>query len=694
MKATSANLLNLIRGPKQFIVPIYQRTYSWHLQQCKQLWDDILEISKKTTNIGHFVGSIVYFQENIHTQTDLPKLLVIDGQQRLTTIMLLITALAEFIEGKEDQELIDTDYTRLRNYYLLNSDERNERRYKLILTKRDKETFIEVIKGINSTNNHSQSILENYNFFKNRISKENVKSVYNGILRLFIVDVALERGIDNPQLIFESLNSTGLALSKSDLIRNYVLMGQDIKTQTELYEHYWNPMEQSYGNSYNSTFDAFMRDYLSVKTGQIPKIEKVYEHFKNFVHNNTEPKVITEVVKDISKFSDYYIKMALAKEPEGDLLKIFQNILDLKINVSYPFLMSIYDDYSCGIISKEVFCEIAALVENYVFRRVLCGIPTNSLNNTFVALYKSIKKENYLESIKATFQLMEGYKRFPDNIEFEIALKTKDVYNFRSKNYLLEKLENYNRRERINLSDYSIEHIMPQNSELSEEWQKMLGEDWEKIQRTYLHTLGNITLTRYNSELSDRPFHMKRIIKGGFDHSPLHLNDSVRNVTTWNKEQIEKRAEQLAILAQQVWKAPNLTPEILAKYKMNTVESIPIQQIDDYHFLQGEVLEMYTALSKRILNLDTGIRIENRKRYIAFKLSTNFVDIVPQSKGLKLLLNMDFPDIKDPQNLCKDVTKLGVWGNGNVQVKLSSMEQLDYIMYLIQQAFDEQMGYM
>jgi uncharacterized protein with ParB-like and HNH nuclease domain len=208
MKATSANLLNLIRGPKQFIVPIYQRTYSWHLQQCKQLWDDILEISKKTTNIGHFVGSIVYFQENIHTQTDLPKLLVIDGQQRLTTIMLLITALAEFIEGKEEQELIDTDYTRLRNYYLLNSDERNERRYKLILTKRDKETFIEVIKGINSTNNHSQSILENYNFFKNRISKENVKSVYNGILRLFIVDVALERGIDNPQLIFESLNST------------------------------------------------------------------------------------------------------------------------------------------------------------------------------------------------------------------------------------------------------------------------------------------------------------------------------------------------------------------------------------------------------------------------------------------------------------------------------------------------------
>ena len=246
MQAKSANLLTVIKGPKQFVIPIYQRTYSWLLPQCNKLFNDILKVSTDGAAQGHFIGSVVYFQENIHTVSDVPKLLVIDGQQRLTTVSLLIIALSEFIRDNDVD--IDTNFTKLQNYYLLNPEEESELRYKLLLTKRDKETLINLIKGIEPVGEYSLRLVENYRFFKGKISKENVKEVYNGVLRLFIVDVALEKDKDNPQLIFESMNSTGLDLSQADLIRNYILMGQDIKLQTELYEKYWFPMEQSYGN--------------------------------------------------------------------------------------------------------------------------------------------------------------------------------------------------------------------------------------------------------------------------------------------------------------------------------------------------------------------------------------------------------------------------------------------------------------
>src|SRR6185369_3761749 len=272
MKASAANFLSIIKGPKQFVIPIYQRTYSWQISQCQKLFEDILRISHDNSVPGHFIGSIVYFQEGIHTQTDVPQLLVIDGQQRLTTITLLIAAIADFIE-KNDIE-IDTTATKLRNYYLLNAEEDGDLQFKLLLTRRDKETVINILKKVPLGNDVSLRVSENFEYFKSLLTKDNVVAVYNGIQRLFVVDVALEKDKDNPQLIFESLNSTGLDLSQADLIRNYILMGQEIKTQTELYEKYWFPMEQSYGNDYTSTFDWFMRDYLSVKSGSIPRIDK------------------------------------------------------------------------------------------------------------------------------------------------------------------------------------------------------------------------------------------------------------------------------------------------------------------------------------------------------------------------------------------------------------------------------------
>lgn len=689
MKATSANLLTIVKGPKQFIIPIYQRTYSWQLAQCNQLFSDIVRISTDDNLQGHFLGSVVYFQESIHTVSDVPKLMVIDGQQRLTTVSLLIIALANFIN--ENDVEIDTSFTKLQNYYLLNAEEDNELRYKLLLTRKDKETYINLLKGIAPIGEYSQRIIENYEFFKSKITKENVIQVYNGVLRLFVVDVALEKDKDNPQLIFESMNSTGLDLSQADLIRNYILMGQDIKIQTELYEKYWFPMEQGYGNEYSTKFDWFMRDYLSVKNGTIPRIDRVYEEFKNFVQSKRAPQTITEVVQDIFKFSTYYVSMVLRKENDGDLKKLFFNIAKLKVDVSYPFLLPVYNDYSENRITKDEFANILSLVENYVFRRAICGIPTNSLNKTFATLYKTIIHDNYLESILAAFQLMDNYKRFPDDAELEKEIVIKDVYNFRLRNYLLNKLENFKRKEIVNTDDYTIEHILPQNPNLSQEWKTMLGSNWEEIQKKYLHTIGNLTLTGYNSELSDKPFSKKKTIVGGFDDSPLRLNKFFRNVMIWDEENIKLRAKELANKSREIWFAPSLPQITLDKYKKTTEKDTSTYTIEQYEYLKGDMKELYFALSKRILNIDASVKEEYKKLYIAFKSNTNFIDIVPQKARLRLSLNIEYNQIIDPLGLCKDVSGLGRWGNGDVEIGISNISELDQVMELIQQSFDIQM---
>lgn len=690
MKATSANFLTVIKGPKQFVIPIYQRTYSWQIAQCNKLFNDILRISRDANTPGHFIGSVVYFQESIHTVSDVPKLLVIDGQQRLTTISLLIAALAEFV--RDHNVDIDTNFTKLQNYYLLNAEEDGELRYKLLLTRRDKETLINIIKGVPLGDDSSVRVADNFNFFKEKINEENAVDIYNGILRLFIVDVALEKDKDNPQLIFESLNSTGLDLSQADLIRNYILMGQEIKLQTELYEKYWFPMEQSYGNEYTASFDWFMRDYLSVKTGTIPRIDRVYDSFKSYATSSKAPGTISEVVQDIHKFSGFYVNMVLHKEPDSELQKSFKNISKLKVDVSYPFLLPVYNDYSNGLISKDEFKEIISLVENYVFRRAICGIPTNSLNKTFATLYKGIQHASYLESVKAAFQLMDSYKRFPNDAEFIRELVVKEVYNFRNRNYLLSKLENFNRKELVNVDDYTIEHIMPQNPELSKEWQSMLGENWKEVQEKYLHTLGNLTLTGYNSELSDKPFSQKKVMTGGFNDSPIRLNEFLRKVDVWNAENIEVRAKELAEKACSIWFAPNLQNEVLSNYGAEE-KATTVYTIEQYEHLKGDMLDLYQALKKRILNIDASVKEEYKKLYIAFKSSTNFVDITPQKVRLRLILNIDYTDVIDPKGLCKDVSGLGKWGNGDVEVGISNLNELEDVMDLIQQAFDKQLEY-
>jgi uncharacterized protein with ParB-like and HNH nuclease domain/predicted transport protein len=700
MKATEASFIQFLQGnDKQFIIPIYQRTYSWTIPQCKQLWEDILRVAQRSDIPGHFIGSIVYISKGIYTVSSVQQLLVIDGQQRLTTLSLLLLALSKAVA--KDGSSKEITEKKLRSYYLLNNDEDGDLHYRLLLTQSDRETLMRLLKHQPQPAKHSQRIMENYAYFEKLIQETSVglDILFLGISKLLIVDVSLDRTQDNPQLIFESLNSTGLELSQADLIRNYILMGLEPKEQTELYERYWYPMEQSFGHNESSNyFNRFMRDFLTIKNkGRIPRIEDVYAEFKAYLRS--QPSLtVRDVVADVYRYCQYFIKLAFETEQDREIKAALKDINTLKVDVAYPFLLEVFDDYEHKRIQHADLLAILRMVESYIFRRVICGIPTNSLNKTFATLYREIDPAHYLESLQAAFLVKDSYRRYPGDEEFRQQFVIKDVYNFRSRNYLLRKLENAQRtKELVNVEDYTIEHILPQNEHLPAEWQKMLGPNWQQVQARYVHTIGNLTLTGYNSEYSDLPFPKKRDYpqNKGFRNSPLFLNQSLARLERWNEAAIQARAQGLADQAVQIWGAPHLAEAALNRYRQakgkdGDEDNGQVIGLDHYDYLKGHILDLYHVFRHRVLNLDASVREELKKTYIAFKSVTNFVDIEPQRSRLRLSLNMPFQEINDPKGMCKDITGLGRWGNGDVEVGLASEKELDDVMELVQQALDWQ----
>ena len=565
VKATETRLTNFLNGTKQFVIPIYQRTYSWTEKQCEQLWDDIIKVSQNEKNPGHFIGSIVSIEKGINQASGVDQYLVIDGQQRLTTLTLLLSAFSKALEKQGNAEVTAK---KIRNYYLFNNEESGEKRYKMILTQSDKDTLISLLDGQRVPEKHSINIKNNYDFFEGKIEKSKIDldALYRGILKLTIVDISLSNIHDNPQLIFESLNSTGLELSQADLIRNYVLMGLDMEEQEYIYKNHWHPVEESFARHHGSEhFDRFMRDYLTIKTGQIPNIKDVYSSFKEYVANGQ--KHTRELVSDINYFARFFCRLAFDEEPDADLKQRIADINALKVDVAYPFLLEVYSDFDRKSITKDEVLEVFSMVESYVFRRAICGVPTNSLNKTFANLASEIERDDYVESLKAAFVLKESYRRFPRNDEFGFQLILKDVYNTRRiLRHLLGKLENFDRKEAVNIDEYTIEHIMPQNKDLSEEWKRELGEKWTEVHSKYLHTIGNLTLTGYNSELGDRPFLEKRDMDGGFSKSPIRLNSELATLERWNEDAILMRAGSMVKKSIEIWKYPALPDEVLGKY--------------------------------------------------------------------------------------------------------------------------------
>lgn len=628
MKAVEANFLNFLKNSPQFLIPIYQRTYSWTEKECRQLWDDVIRTGKNDSIQAHFLGSIVYIEKGITTITSHSPVLVIDGQQRLATVTLIVAALAKALEQADEDKREPVDGfspRKLRNYYLVNPEEEGERHYKLILSQADKKSLIALVGGRKLPSEYSIRIVENFKLFESWLDacKGDFVPVCKGLAKLIIVDIALDRDQDNPQLIFESMNSTGRELTQADLIRNFVLMSLEPGLQSRLYEDYWRPMEMDFGQeAYGAYFDGFMRHYLTVKAGEIPNVREVYEAFKTYARS---PEVasagIEALVSDIRNYARYFCAMALGAENDTKLKRAFQDLRELRVDVAFPFLLELYHDYVTSLLSRDDFLEAVRLVESYVFRRAVCAIPTNSLNKTFATFTKALKKDRYLESIQAHFLLLPSYRRFPDNQEFAREIQTRDLYNFPRRTYWLRRLENHNRKEPVPVTEYTIEHILPQNDPPSAAWKVALGPDWKQIQDTWLHTLGNLTLTGYNSEYSDRPFTQKRDMKGGFKESPLRLNEGLGQLEDWTEKTIKLRAQKLAEKATKVWSMPTMDAAVLKAYKDKVV--VGGYTISDHPHLVGNMREVFEAFRQEVLALDPNVTEEFLKLYVAYKAETN-----------------------------------------------------------------------
>ena len=694
MKANATKLLGFLHKASQFVIPIYQRNYSWDEKQCQQLWEDILRVGSNADIGVHFIGSIVYVEGGQSQVTLQAPLLVIDGQQRLTTISLILEALARAVGDSEPVEGFSAE--KIRHNYLTNSLEKDDRFYKLVLSDTDKDTLKALIKGNDYPPAASIKIRENFDYFAEQIKLNSklIEEICNGLAKLMIVDISLERNQDNPQLIFESMNSTGKALSQADLIRNFILMGLEPALQNNLYAQYWRPMELEFGQeAYGDEFDAFMRHYLTIKTGDVPRVSEVYEAFKEYSTKFDKEDGVTDLVAEIRKYSKYFVAMALGGETNPALKPLFKDLIqDLNYSVAYPLLLELYADYDTGTLNEKDFGTAIKLVESYVFRRSICEIPTNSMNKTFAEFSRYLVKNDYLNSIYAHFYSLPSYRRFPSNEEFRLAFETKDLYNIYSRAYWLRKMENFGKKELVAVENYTIEHILPQNPNLSAEWKNDLGDNWEEIQAKYLHTLGNLTLTGYNSEYSDKPFKEKKSMKGGFLQSPLTLNEKVREAEVWNELAILERAAFLSKRAIEIWPRFEVDAGTLKKFEAVKSATSNYTLADHPNLDRQEVRALFDALRAEVLALDSNISETVLKYYIAFKAETNFVDVIPKARWLRLSLNLKFSEIDDPRGIATDVTGKGRWGNGDVSINFKKIDELPYVIGLIKQSLLKQLS--
>ncbi|GAA8626418.1 DUF262 and DUF1524 domain-containing protein [Helicobacter pylori] len=681
MEADVTTLLEFIKENQknQLVIPIYQRVYSWEKEQCKQLWDDIVKTGGSDQIEGHFIGSIFLYVNNI--------LLIIDGQQRLTTITLLLTALRDHLND-EDEFLEKFSCQKIQNHYLINSDKDSDKKFRLILSESDKDTLLYLIdKDRRKPSEPSSKIVENFKLFEEWVSNTNeLETIFKGLEKLTIVWISLGEK-DDPQLIFESMNSKGIELTQTDLIRNYVVMETEIEKQEGFYNKYWRAIEENFKQN-KKWFDRFVRHYLTIKTREIPNINKVYVALKDY--RQKEGIGIEDLLKDLQKYCGYFCQIAFKKEADKDLNKALGFLVDLEMDVIYPLLLELYSDYSDGVLSKDDFRRSIALIESYICRRAVCGLGTNSLNKVFPSFTKHIQKDEYFKSLKAHFGSLTEKQRFPNNDEFKDLFITIDFYRFKKNRYFFERLENFDRKERVYTHEYTIEHIMPQT--LMEEWERDLGENFQEIHDKYLHTIGNLTLTGYNTEYSNKSFQEKRDMEKGFKDSPLRLNHGLRDLESFGEEEIKKRANDLADLALKIWTYPKLDAETLEKYKpKKDKKEKKVYDLSSYKF-GSHSRELFDILSKGIKALDEKIVENFNQDYISYKFSKNFVDIVVQTKDLKLYLNMKFNELQDEKNLARDMTNKGHLGNGDIEVKLETKENIPYCLGLIKQALEKQMG--
>lgn len=697
MNARDYPFLHLLEGPKQFLVPVFQRDYSWKVKHRVQLWQDILRVGKDANSKGHFLGSVVYIAAE-DMNASLPRWLLIDGQQRLTTICLLLAALRNQIKKAAADGLNLPKPEALDDYYLRNPHESGALKSKLCLRRADQETLEAIFEAKDLPESTSEHFRATFEYFTEQLENEDLAVVYSGIKKLIIVDVCLTRGQDDPQMIFESLNSTGLDLTQADLIRNFVLMRQDEKSQTALYQDYWQPLEVAFGARYSADFDKFVRDYLTLQLmpSKQLKADDIYQQFRTYFYGVKGDNPVRDILATLKRFGQYYVAFSLGHEQNMKLRDAFRR-LRLLVEVASPVVLKLYDCFDrAKTLSLDEFVVAVELLESYVFRRSVCAMQTRSLGQIFASLAYRIKDDAPLLSLKVALCRQTKKRRFPTDAEFRESLETHDVFDMRHCKYLLDRLEN-DSKEVIDTTNFSIEHIMPQNENLRAEWQTMLGKNWKQIQETWLHRLGNITLTGYNSEYSDLPFEKKKTLEDrngnqvGFNFSPLRLNKYVREQSTWTESEMEKRGKEWAARGVNIW--PVLFVE-MAAVKATELEERRTQaskySLDNLEF-DTESKVLFDVLRPQIRTLGEDVIELFGAKSVTYRVYDFFVEVLPRRRKLLLIVNLDFADCDDPSGIASDATEWSFISNaseeGGTLFTLDTPAHVGEAMHIIRQGY-------
>lgn len=589
MKGSELRLIEYMEGSKKrFIIPVYQRNYDWKIENCKQLYDDLIQVIKNNSKT-HFFGSIVSVYEPSGRNIEF---LIIDGQQRLTTMSLLFLALYNLLEEKiiisEDESLKDQIY----EDFLVDKYQPQEKRMKLKPIKNDQKAFSKLF---NSKDDYikDSNLTINYSYFYERIQKQEITidELFDAICRLEIINITLNNE-DNPQLIFESLNSTGLDLSEGDKIRNYILMGLPKQKQDEYYEKYWNCIEKC--TKYDVS--SFIRDYLSVKQLVIPSQKKVYINFKKYVEDSSLK--IIEILEDLLSYAKRYNILLCGKTSSKELNSCINRLNRLETTVTRPFFLEVLRLYDENQINLNEVAEAFSITESYLFRRTICDLPTNALNKIFLLLNREIMRydgtdSNYIEKLKFALLSKKDRARFPNDDDFSLMFTEKPIYQMNSKNkiYILERLENFGTLEDKDIyrhydeGEYSIEHIMPQH--LTPAWIKELGDSYEEIHDTWLHRIANLTLTAYNSKYSNSTFVEKKTMKNGFEDSGIRLNTYVSKKDKWTLAELRDRNDYLLKRALDIWAFPS------TNYKPQEKQLDSYTLDDEASFLSGRQIAKF-----------------------------------------------------------------------------------------------------